>query len=77
MPVLLPEDLARPLPQMHRVRQRFDEDQIDDVAAAVERELSRLCELSPPPAGARVALAVGSRGIRNLRLIVETAAAFQ
>lgn len=76
MPVLLPEDLARPLPRLLRVRQRFDEGHLADVAAAVGAELSRLCEISPPPAGARVAVAVGSRGIRNLRLIVETAAAF-
>ena len=72
MPILLPEDLARPLPPLRRVRQLFDGAHIPDVAAAVRQELAALQARRPLTPGARVAVAVGSRGIRNLELIVRT-----
>jgi hypothetical protein len=56
---------------MMMVRQRFPESPPLDIAATVREELAlALRELKP---GAKVAVAVGSRGVSNLRLIVATA----
>lgn len=57
---------------MHRVRQIFNAEKLDDVRGAVVREMNRpeiTAKLRP---GMNVAVAVGSRGIRNLQLIVRT-----
>ena len=72
MPILLAEDFKRPLPRMHRVRQQFDHHRLEDVSGAVREQLEKpeIRELVKP--GARVAVAVGSRGIRDLYCIVET-----
>ena len=72
MPILLPEDMERPLPKMYRVRQQFDDRRLEDVAGTTRAELEKpeIRRLVKP--GARVAVAVGSRGIRNLYTIVET-----
>ena len=65
MPILLEEDLRRPLPKMYRVRQQFDETCLTDIEGTVRRELakSEICALVKP--GMRVAVGVGSRGIQN------------
>lgn len=73
MPILLEEDLRRPLPKMYRVRQQFDETCLTDIEGTVRRELakSEICA----PGSSRVcvwAVGVGSRGIQNLSCIVET-----
>lgn len=72
MPILLEEDLQRPLPKMYRVRQQFDETCLTDIEGTVRRELvkPKICALVKP--GMRVAVGVGSRGIQNLSRIVET-----
>lgn len=72
MPILLAEDMARPLPKMYKVRQHFDETKLENVADAVRRELAKeeICRKIRP--NMRIAVAVGSRGIRNLQLIVKT-----
>lgn len=72
MPVLTREAAALPLPRMFAVRQVFDDARLEDAAAAVEGELARpeIRRLVHP--GARIALAVGSRGIRNLARITRT-----
>lgn len=72
MPILLPEDMERPLPRMYRVRQQFDDRKLEDVAGTTRSELEKpeIRQLVKP--GAKVAVAVGSRGIRNLYTIVET-----
>lgn len=72
MPILLEEDLRRPLPKMYRVRQQFDETCLTDIEGTVRRELAKpeICALVKP--GMRVAVGVGSRGIQNLSCIVET-----
>ena len=72
MPVLLPDDLSFPLPKMHRVAQRFPRNTLPDIKAAVETQMAKEEILQKITPGARVAVAVGSRGIRNLPLIVET-----
>jgi len=50
----------------HRVRQRFAATKLKNVSRAVRTELLPF----PIPAGARIAIAVGSRGIANLPVIV-------
>lgn len=72
MPILLKEDMERALPKMYRVRQKFDDTHLDDVAAAVRDELAKpeIKEMIKP--GMKVAIGAGSRGIRNIYLIIET-----
>ena len=59
-------------PPLYRIRQRFDRTSIQDVPDVVRREFSRLDERKNVQPGQRVAVAVGSRGINNLRTIVAT-----
>ena len=72
MPIMLREDLERPLPQMHRVRQQFDNRRLEDVAGTVRAQLARPEVRETIRPGARIAVAVGSRGIRDLYTVVET-----
>lgn len=51
------------LPAVHVVHQRFDVPPAIDVGAHLAREWQRLSTHAAPPAGARIAVAVGSRGI--------------
>jgi len=72
MPVLLKEDWSYPLPSMVRVRQTFARPRLEDIERAVRFELGRndvSCKIVP---GSKVAVAVGSRGIKNLFTIVKT-----
>lgn len=55
--------------QLYEVKQRLVSQPIDDVASAVRRQLDTLP--GPIPSG-DVAITVGSRGIRNLPLIIRT-----
>ena len=75
MPILLKEDMDRPLPKLYRVRQRFDDRQLEDVAGEVRAQLARPEVASLIRPGARVAVGVGSRGIRDLYTVVETTVA--
>jgi hypothetical protein len=59
-----PEFTGRALPEWALVRQRFDAAEIGDVAAAVGAALAPV--MAGIPAGARVCLAVGSRGIDRI-----------
>ena len=59
-----------PLPRMARVRQRFDAPVLDDVEAAVRRELRALEGRIRP--GMRVGVTAGSRGIANIARILRT-----
>ena len=63
---------AAVLPRMFRVRQRFDADEIHDVATAVRDEFYRVGILQNDVVrpGESVAVAVGSRGISKLSQIV-------
>jgi hypothetical protein len=56
----------------YRVRQRFTGQKLDDVPRAVRNELLPF----PIPAGKRIAIAVGSRGIANLPVIVNEVVAW-
>ena len=71
MPLLLEEDLKRPLPKMYRVRQSFNREHLEDIEGTVAREFAKAEIRSQVKPGMRVALAVGSRGIRNLSRIVK------
>ena len=72
MPLLLEEDSRRPLPQMYRVRQSFCRDALDDIEGTVRREMHKPEIAGKVQPGMTIALAVGSRGIRNLSRIVKT-----
>jgi len=72
MAILLPEDMNFPLPQMHRVRQVFPRESLGDIEVAVRAEMAKPEIFAKIVPGARVAVAVGSRGIQNLAAIVKT-----
>jgi len=59
-------------PDMFAVRQAFSRAGETDVSAAVQRELQKVLAANRIKPGARIAIAVGSRGIRNLALMVRT-----
>ena len=71
MPLLLEEDLKRPLPKMYRVRQSFNKEHLEDIEGTVAREFAKAEIRAQVKPGMRVALAEGSRGIRNLSRIVK------
>ncbi len=58
-------------PRMIRVRQIFDKTHIEDVEGKVVQEVEGAGVLRDLPAGAEIAIAVGSRWIRNLIPIVK------
>ena len=72
MPILLPEDMKFPLPRMYKVRQSFPRKQIADIPAAIRAEMNKEEIKSEIAPGAKAAVAVGSRGIKNLSAIVKT-----
>jgi hypothetical protein len=65
---------AQAFPKTFRVRQRFPQTAALDIHATVQRELEAIAP--GLKAGARIALAVGSRGIGNLQQIVMAAVTF-
>ena len=71
MPILLEEDLSYPLPRMHSVRQEFPRPRLDDVEGRIREEFARPIIREKIKPGARAAVAVGSRGIKNLDVIVK------
>lgn len=71
MPILLEEDYNMKLPNMHKVRQSFKKDKIDDIEKTMNEEFEKESILSTIKPGQKVAVAVGSRGIRNLKKIVK------
>lgn len=72
MPILLNEDYNIQLSKMFRVQQLFNKDKLDDVAGSVKMELNREEIRSRIGKGKKVAIAVGSRGIKNIAVIVKT-----
>ncbi len=73
MPFLLDSDLNRPLPAFTRVRQLFDREhlEVSGIPSVVRGELNKEEIRTLVKPGMRVAVAVGSRGIKNLFMIVE------
>lgn len=72
MPVLLEEDYLYPLPELHQVKQIFDRTALKEIEGALKKELERKYIKAKIHPGMKVAVAVGSRGIKNLYLIVKT-----
>jgi hypothetical protein len=60
------------VPRMAPVRQVFDTSRVADIPATVRRELAKPDVRGRLRAGARLAIAVGSRGISNLPLLVRS-----
>lgn len=60
------------LPRMVRIRQKFDAAAVEDIPAEVSRQLSRPEIESRIKPGMRIALAVGSRGIYKIDVIVKS-----
>jgi len=72
MPILLKEDYEYVLPEMYKVKQCFESAPLADIEGTAIQELHKeeiRCKIKP---GSKVAVAVGSRGIKNLALIVKT-----
>ncbi|MDR3280475.1 MAG: nickel-dependent lactate racemase [Synergistaceae bacterium] len=70
MPILLEDDLNYPLPRMYKVRQSFPRPKLDDIERRVSDEISRPEIKGRIKPGASVAVGVGSRGVKNLSVIV-------
>ena len=62
-------------PKMYRLRQRFDDNRIEDIGQAVAAELHKL-SLSEVKPGQRVAITGGSRGIANVAEILKAVVEF-
>ena len=59
-------------PSMYRVHQQFDDTAIDDVAGSIRKAFLHITFKRSVMPGQRVAVAVGSRGIHGLPIIVNT-----
>lgn len=73
MPILPESVSTRPLPVLRQVSQRFDRPILDNPNATTMAEFCAFFAEHPQKSGNRVALGVGSRGIRNLAIIVRAA----
>jgi hypothetical protein len=60
--------------QLTKIKQRFSNNTLSDIKGEVSKELLNLLPLIKP--GANIALAIGSRGIKNLVLVVKEVAEF-
>lgn len=61
-----------PIPQMVRIRQKFDDTRIENPAEVLEQELRKPGNLDRIQPGQQVAVAVGSRGIANIAAFTKT-----
>jgi hypothetical protein len=59
-------------PEMYAVRQRFAREREADVCGAVRREVQKVLAHAEIKPGARIGIAAGSRGVRNIALIIKT-----
>ncbi|WP_414661110.1 nickel pincer cofactor-dependent isomerase, group 22 [Horticoccus sp. 23ND18S-11] len=59
--------MSAPLPTLQRLRVTFPAEQVEDIGRTVRDQINGLSHV---PDGARIAIAVGSRGIANLSTIV-------
>ncbi|HWR62428.1 MAG TPA: lactate racemase domain-containing protein [Clostridia bacterium] len=72
MPILLEEDMNLKLPRMYRVRQSFPDRRLEKVEQTVRDEVRKSIIRDRILPGSRIAVAVGSRGIKNSFLIIKT-----
>lgn len=61
-----------PIPPMVKVRQKFDESKLEDVAAELYQQLNRPAISQTIRPGMRIAVTCGSRGIDNIALMIKT-----
>ncbi len=59
-------------PEMYAVRQKFSREREEDAAGAVRRELQKVLGSGSVQAGARIGITAGSRGIRNIDVILRS-----
>nr|WP_312578999.1 lactate racemase domain-containing protein [Sedimentibacter sp.] len=71
MPILLDEDMNIILPKMYRVKQIFNEDKLENIDETVKYEINKEEIKYKIIKGKKIAVAVGSRGIKNLSQIVK------
>lgn len=71
MAVLTDEQLSFKLPGMYRIRQSFPRPVLDDIEGRIAQEFLNKDISGRVRPGARVAVAVGSRGIKNIARIVK------
>ncbi len=71
MPLLLEEDAKRQLPKLYRVRQNFEKGCLEDIEGTIISQLNQEEIRARIKPGMKIALGVGSRGIRNLSRIVK------
>ncbi len=62
-------------PKMARVRQIFQQPEIEDIPAKIREELEKKCLRDRVKSGQRIAVTAGSRGIANIPLILGTVVA--
>lgn len=72
MPILLEEDYNITLPKMYKIKQSFNKDKLDDIEGTVKSEINKEEIRSKIKPGQKIAVAVGSRGIKNIALIVKS-----
>ncbi|GAA4856961.1 lactate racemase domain-containing protein [Paenibacillus vulneris] len=60
-----------PIPQMVRIRQKFDDTKIDNLKEVLEQELKKPGTIDQIKPGQQVAVAVGSRGVANIALFTK------
>jgi hypothetical protein len=60
-----------PIPQMVKIRQKFDATKIDNLSEVLERELQQPGAIDRIKPGQQVAVAVGSRGVANIDLFTK------
>ncbi len=65
-----------PIPRMVKIRQKFDDQKIEDVAGELYSQLSRPAIADTVRPGMRIAITCGSRGIDNIALAIKTIADF-
>jgi len=73
-PISILLEVSMGLQQVFKIRQRFDGAHLADAAGALRAQLASLDDRIR--AGARIAIAVGSRGIDNLPLLVKTVSGY-
>ena len=67
----IPGGLDFAIPKMIRVKQNFEDHKIDDVAAAVKRQIERPEIKGKISSGKTIAIGVGSRGVANINIAVK------
>ena len=67
----IPGGLDFAIPKMYRVKQNFENHKIDDVAAAVKKQIERPEIKGKIFSGRTIAVGVGSRGVANINIAVK------